>query len=102
MKIKTRNDFVRNPDFIKTRDRKVVTNAICKYTTERERLSDCRRSETNRQGIWEEGQKRLLVDTYTGIFIPHADAKVAATLCKISPVKYALKGKSGLSNDWLL
>ena len=43
-----------------------------------------------------------MVDTYTALFIPYEDAKVAADLCKGGPVKYALKGVSGLSDDWLL
>ena len=46
--------------------------------------------------------KRLLVNSYTELFVPYSDEKVAAALCKGGNVKYALKGGSGLSDDWIL
>ena len=44
----------------------------------------------------------LLVDTYTDLFMPYADSKVAYALYKGGPMKYALRGGSGMSYAWLI
>ena len=84
------------------RDVKVDTDSTRKYVTTTSRSIYCRRSEINIWGRYQEGQKRLLVDTYTNLFVPYSDAKVAAALCNYGPVNYALKGRSGLSDNMLL
>ena len=84
------------------RDGKVGTRSIPKYATTRARHSYCSRSETNIWVRWIEGKKRLLVDTYSDIFMSYVEAKVVAAIFKGSPVKYVLKGGIGMIDYWLL
>ena len=47
-------------------------------------------------------KKRLFVYTCTDLFMQYAYEKLAVALYKCTPLKYTLKGESGLSDDWLL
>ena len=46
--------------------------------------------------------KSVLVYTYTDLLIPYSDTKLVAVLCEGGPTKYTLKGRSGMSDNWLL